>query len=343
MKLTLLQKLALRSGLFSILALLVFTLTFYLLLDPNVLNVSLGILLYVGVLYLIYVIHLKKYVLVQLNRVYTSNLFNKEPIFKKNIEDINFESFIDEIREFAEKKHQEIEKLHNRDDFRKEFIGDVSHELKTPLFMAQGYLLTLLGEDLDDPALRKKYLERANKSIERLTYIVKDLDMIAKLESGMKLDKTRFNLLKVIDEVFDLMELKADKKNINLTFKETYNFPVFVKADKEKIEQVIINLLSNSIKYGKVGGSTMVELRIISDEILSVDVIDDGVGIADDQIPRLFERFYRVDKSRSREQGGSGLGLAIVKHIIEAHDLDIAVKSEPGSGSTFSFTLNRVV
>jgi len=343
MKLTLLQKLAIRTALLGIVTLVAFVSLLYFFLEINVLNLILVTSVYFLVLYLIYGLQLKKFIFQQLNRVYDSNLFDNEPLLKKEFKEIDFENFISGIKDFAETKHHEIEKLHNRDDFRRDFLGDVSHELKTPLFTAQGYLLTVLDDDMDDPDLRKKYLERTNKSIERLSYIVKDLDMIAKLESGMRLDQSSFNILRVIDEAFDLLEQRASKRNISLIFKETYNYPILVRADKEKIEQVMINLLSNSIKYGKINGTTMVQIRTISDHRVAVDVIDDGAGIDEKHLPRLFERFYRVDKSRSRDQGGSGLGLSIVKHIIEAHDQEVTVKSELGHGSTFSFTLNKAV
>lgn len=264
-------------------------------------------------------------------------------MLKKDPDDIDFEKFIDGIRTFAENKHLEIEQLHNRDDFRRDFIGDVSHELKTPLFTAQGYLLTILDDDLDDPVLVKKYLERANKSIERLLYIVKDLDMIAKLESGMKLEQENFNIVKTLLDVFELFELKARKKNIRIGFKEPYEYPIMVKADKDKIEQVIINLVSNSIKYGKIGGQTLISIETHSVHQFIIHFEDDGLGIAEENLPRLFERFYRVEKSRSRDQGGSGLGLAIVKHIIEAHEQEVFVESKKDHGSTFSFTLNKAL
>lgn len=286
---------------------------------------------------------MKKFIFLQLNRVYESNLFDNEPALKKELQDIDFEKFIKRIRKFAENKHAEIEQLHDRDDFRRDFIGDIAHELKTPLFTAQGYLLTVLDDDLDDPDLIKKYLERTNKSIERLSYIVKDLDMIAKLESGMKLEQDNFNIVKTLLDVFELFELKASKKNIRIDFKEPYEFPIMVKADKDKIEQVVINLLSNSIKYGKVGGNTLVSIKTYSDHQYMISFEDDGVGIAENNLPRLFERFYRVEKSRSRDQGGSGLGLSIVKHIIEAHDQQVFVESKIGQGSIFSFTLNKAV
>jgi two-component system phosphate regulon sensor histidine kinase PhoR len=211
------------------------------------------------------------------------------------------------------------------------------------LFTAQGYLLTVLDDSVEDPELRRKYLERTNKSIERLSYIVKDLDMIARLESGMKLEQDDFNIVKTLADVFELFELKAGKKNIRIDFKEPYEFPIMVRADKEKIEQVIINLISNSIKYGRLGGSTLVSIKPHSVHQMIIHFEDDGVGIQKENLSRLFERFYRVDKSRSRNQGGSGLGLAIVKHIIEAHDQEVFVQSQPGQGSTFSFTLNKAV
>ena len=256
--------------------------------------------------------------------------------------DIDFEKFIKRIRKFTETKHKEVEQLHNRDDFRRDFIGDIAHELKTPIFTAQGYLLTVLDDDLDDPVLIKKYLDRTNKSIERLSYVVKDLDMIAKLESGMKLEQDNFNMVKMLLDSFELFELKASKKNIRIDFKEPYEFPIMVRADKDKIEQVVMNLLSNSIKYGKVGGSTLVSIEAHSAHQFLIKFEDDGVGIDQGNITRLFERFYRVEKSRSRDQGGSGLGLAIVKHILEAHDQEVFVESTIDQGSIFSFTLNRV-
>ena len=286
---------------------------------------------------------MRRFIFLQLSRVYESNLFDNEPALKRDLQDIDFEKFIKRIRKFAETKHTEIEQLHNRDDFRRDFIGDIAHELKTPIFTAQGYLLTVLDDDLDDPDLIKKYLERTNKSIERLSYIVKDLDMIAKLGSGMKLEQDNFNIVKTLLDVFELFELKASKKNIRIGFKEPYEFPIMVKADKDKIEQVVTNLLSNSIKYGKVGGSTLVSIKTNNDHQYVVSFEDDGVGIAEDNIPRLFERFYRVEKSRSRDQGGSGLGLAIVKHIVEAHDQEVFVESKVDQGSIFSFTLNKAI
>lgn len=246
-----------------------------------------------------------------------------------------------EVEKFAQDKKLEIETLKIRDSFRKEFMGNVSHELKTPLFTVQGYILTLLDGAMKDKAVRKKYLNRAAKGVERLIYIVKDLDMITKLETGgMHLKPENFDLVEVVHNVFELLEMKAAKKNITLTL-ETEDKTSWVHADKERIQQVLTNLVVNSIKYGKNDGTTEITLEELTRKKLIVRVTDNGEGIEAVHIPRLFERFYRVDKSGSRKEGGSGLGLAIVKHIIEAHHEKIYVESVYGVGSEFSFTLEK--
>jgi two-component system phosphate regulon sensor histidine kinase PhoR len=248
-----------------------------------------------------------------------------------------------EIDKFARDKKIEIETLKVREEYRKEFLGNVSHELKTPLFTAQGYILTLLDGAIDDKVLRKKYLERASKGIERLGYIIKDLDMITKLEVGdLSLNIETFNIVELVKNVFDMLEMKASKKNITLTFDMDYSSPIMVKADKERIQQVLANLIVNSIKYGRNKGTTEVSIENLIKNKVIVRVTDNGEGIAKEHLPRLFERFYRVDKSGSRKEGGSGLGLSIVKHIIEAHDEKIYVESEFNVGSEFSFTLEKV-
>jgi two-component system phosphate regulon sensor histidine kinase PhoR len=247
-----------------------------------------------------------------------------------------------EVKKFARDKKLEIETLKIREEYRREFLGNVSHELKTPLFTVQGYLLTLLDGAMDDKNIRKKYLERAEKGVERLIYIVKDLDMITKLEVGeINLDVTKFNIVEVIQNVFDLFEMKAANKNITLTFDTRYAKPIWVMADQEKIQQVVTNLIVNSIKYGKKGGTTEVGIEDLTKDKVIVRITDNGEGIEKQNISRLFERFYRVDKSGARSEGGSGLGLAIVKHIIEGHDEKIYVESQIGVGSEFSFTLEK--
>ena len=247
-----------------------------------------------------------------------------------------------EVKKFARDKKLEIETLKIREEYRKEFLGNVSHELKTPLFTIQGYLLTLLDGAMEDKNIRKKYLERAEKGVERLIYIVKDLDMITKLEVGeINLDVTKFDIVEVIQNVFDLFEMKAANKNITLTFDTKYAKPIWVMADQEKIQQVVTNLVVNSIKYGKKGGTTEVGIEDLTKDKIIVRITDNGEGIEKQNISRLFERFYRVDKSGARSEGGSGLGLAIVKHIIEGHDEKIYVESQIGVGSEFSFTLEK--
>lgn len=247
-----------------------------------------------------------------------------------------------EVEKFARDKKIEIETLKVREEYRREFLGNVSHELKTPLFTVQGYLLTLLDGAMSDKVLRKKYLQRAEKGVERLIYIVKDLDMITKLEVGdLNLNYSRFNIVELVQGVFDLLEMKADKKGIMLMFDMKYIKPIMVFADEEKIQQVVTNLIVNSIKYGKENGTTEVSIEDLVNNKIIVRIKDNGEGIESKNIPRLFERFFRVDKSGARSEGGSGLGLAIVKHIIEGHDEKIYVDSNFGEGSEFSFTLEK--
>lgn len=248
-----------------------------------------------------------------------------------------------DVQKFAKEKKIEIETLKIREEYRREFLGNVSHELKTPLFTVQGYLSTLLDGAMNDKTIRKKYLERAEKGVERLIYIVKDLDMIAKLETGdLNLKLSEFNIVDVVQNVFDLLEMKADEKNIMLMFDMKYPKPIIVCADQEKIEQVLTNLIVNSIKYGKENGTTEVSIEDLVNNKVIVRITDNGEGIQKKHIPRLFERFFRVDKSGARSEGGSGLGLSIVKHIIEAHNEKIYVESKYGFGSEFSFTLEKV-
>ncbi|MBF8148810.1 sensor histidine kinase [Winogradskyella sp. F6397] len=247
-----------------------------------------------------------------------------------------------EIDKYAKNNKFEIETLKIREEYRKEFIGNVSHELKTPLFTVQSYLLTLLDGGVEDEKIKKKYLTRATKGVERLTYIIKDLDMITKLEVGdLRLEKESFDMVKVVQNVFDLFEMKSAKKNITLTFDIDYPEPIMVYADKERIQQVLTNLVVNSIKYGREKGTTEVSIENLIKNKAIIRVTDNGEGIAKANLQRLFERFYRVDKSGSRKEGGSGLGLSIVKHIIEAHEEKIYIESELGVGSEFSFTLEK--
>ena len=245
-----------------------------------------------------------------------------------------------EVERFTENRQLELTTLKDREAYRREFMGNVAHELKTPLFTVQGYVLTLLDGAMKDKSVRKKYLQRANKAVERLIYIVKDLDMITKIEmGGLTLDQESFNIIELVQNAFDLLEMKAEKKEISLLFDRDYQDSIMVNADRERIQQVLTNLVDNSIKYGKQSGTTEVAINQLSEDRCLVRITDNGEGIEQEHMGRLFERFYRVDKSGSRAVGGSGLGLAIVKHLIEAHDEKIYVESQFGVGSEFSFTL----
>lgn len=248
-----------------------------------------------------------------------------------------------EVLEWATDRAREIDDLKKLEAYRREFLGNVSHELKTPVFNIQGYVLTLLDGGLDDPEINRKYLQRTEQSVNRMISIIEDLESIARLESGeLKMDYAHFDMCLLAREVMEFMEIKAEKKNIRLYFGQQYDSPVMVYADRERIQQVLTNLMVNAIKYGTENGRTKISFFDMDDRIL-VEVTDSGIGIPRDELPRIFERFYRGDKSRSRQlgDGGSGLGLAIVKHIIEAHNQTINVRSTPGVGTTFAFTLSK--
>ena len=279
----------------------------------------------------------------RVKKIYDDLTLLESKSFSKDQITTDMATLTQEIDKYAREKKLEIETLKIREEYRKEFIGNVSHELKTPLFTVQGYISTLIDGAISDQVLRDKYLARADKGVERLIYIIKDLDMITKLEAGdLSLDIEPFDIIKLVQNVFELLEMKASKKKITLTFDIDYNEPVMVNGDKERIQQVLSNLIVNSIKYGNTNGTTEVSIENLIKNKVIVRITDNGEGIEKENIPRLFERFYRVDKSGSRKEGGSGLGLAIVKHIIEAHDERIYIESEPGIGSEFSFTLEKV-
>ena len=308
-----------------------------------VLCVAVGTFLIVA-LFALFVI--RKYVAYKLKPIYSivfsRNVHTHEIL--DELKDKHVESISEELSAWAETSDMEIARLKETEKFRKEYLGNVAHELKTPIFNIQGYISTLLDGGLEDELINRKYLERTEKSIDRLINIVNDLDTISKLESNMnRLEMEKFDIVALTKEIAEQAEMEADKKGIRISIKGADNLPspFWVLADKHYIGQVIVNLVINSIRYGKEGGLTRVHFRDMLDKIL-VEVEDNGLGISKEDLPRVFERFYRTDKGRSREQGGTGLGLAIVKHIIEAHGERISVRSEPGVGSTFSFTLKKV-
>ncbi|MFC2128744.1 sensor histidine kinase, partial [Bacteroidota bacterium] len=246
-----------------------------------------------------------------------------------------------DVVEFDETKVKEINLLRANEKFRKEFLGNISHELKTPIFNIQGYILTLLEGGLEDPSINMEYLERTEKSINRMISIVSDLEEISKIEAGeFQLNYEDFNIIRLIEEVFEQEEIRAQKKNVSLRLAKKYEYAIMVHADKKGIFEVLSNLIINGINYGKDEGSVRVNILAKDNKVL-IEVSDDGIGIPRKHLPRIFERFYRVDKSRSRDEGGTGLGLAIVKHFIEAHGQNINISSTPGKGTTFTFSLNR--
>jgi two-component system phosphate regulon sensor histidine kinase PhoR len=249
------------------------------------------------------------------------------------------ERFNEEIIYLSNERQKELEHLQKLENYRKEFLGNVSHELKTPIFNIQGYVSTLIDGGINDPKINLDYLKRADKSVDRMIHIIDDLETISQLESGtLSLDIEKYNIVELLHDVISQLEIQSSKKNIVLKVEA----PDVVKtlSDRFRIRQVLSNLLSNSIKYGKENGETIVKIESDKEKI-TITVSDNGIGIESRHLARLFERFYRVDKGRSREQGGTGLGLSIVKHIIEAHNQTIMVSSEFGKGTTFIFTLPK--
>jgi two-component system phosphate regulon sensor histidine kinase PhoR len=252
---------------------------------------------------------------------------------------------IDEVREdveaWAAQRSREIEVLQKNETFRKEFLQNLSHEFKTPVFAIQGYVDTLLDGAMDNPEVNKRFLEKAARNVDRLVNLINDLDEISKLERGeLKLNKQNFIVQDLIKEVFENLSWKAEQKNISFSIKKGCELPLTIHADKEKIRQVITNLIDNSIKYGKPGGNTVASVYNTDEKNILIEISDDGMGISDKNIDRVFERFYRTAEGRGHDIRGSGLGLSICKHIIEAHGHNIHVRSKENVGTTIGFTLD---
>jgi two-component system, OmpR family, phosphate regulon sensor histidine kinase PhoR len=246
-----------------------------------------------------------------------------------------------ETESFVADRNMEVMHLRQQEQFRREFLGNLAHELKTPVFSIQGYIMTLLEGGLEDPNVNTKFLERASKAVDRITTLLEDLDQITQMEvDKIQLNQTRFDIVKLVNEIIDMLHALAEEKQIELKLAKGYE-PIYVMADKTKIEQVLVNLIKNSISYGNENGETVIRFNAFDTSIL-VEVSDNGPGIDAAELPRLFERFYRVEKSRNRHEGGTGLGLAIARTIIEAHGQAINVRSTIGIGSTFSFTLTSM-
>ena len=277
--------------------------------------------------------------------LYNSVRVISDEIFQSDVDSTittNMEDLLKKIRQYDDDQKSEISEMKKQETFRREFIGNLAHELKTPLFTSESYILTLLDGAIDDDEVNKKYLKIAGKAIHRLNLIVKDLDLITKIESGeSEIQRTDFDIINLAQNVFEMLEITASKKNIKLILEFNDKLPLRVNADSEKIQQVLTNLIENSIKYGKENGTTELVIQELTENKIIVRVTDNGLGIEEKHFNRLFERFYRVDQSGSRKGGGSGLGLAIVKHIMDAHDEKIYIESEFGVGSEFSFTLEK--
>lgn len=295
--------------------------------------------------YVVNLFFLKKYIFRKIKLIYkTIHSLKLDPRKKQKSIDGD-DQIIDDVEKdvasWALDRQKEIDQLKTLENYRREFLGNVSHELKTPIFNIQGYIHTLIDGGIDDPAVNLKYLDRSAKNVERLITIVDDLETISKLESGnLVLDIRKFDIKSLVDEVFETHELSAQKRNIQLVYKEGASQNFEVKADKDYIRQVLDNLILNSIKYGRSMGFTKVSFYDM-DKYILVEIADNGLGIGQEHLKHVFDRFYRVDKSRSRDAGGSGLGLSIVKHIVEAHNQTINVRSSKDLGSTFGFTLAK--
>jgi len=284
--------------------------------------------------------YLEFFVLKKIRNLYKDLIPNKED--KENIlVTTNMDELVYQLKKFSKESETEIKTMQQKENFRRDFMGNLAHELKTPLFTSQSYLLTLIEGALKDENINLKYLKIAEKSIERLIFIVKDLDLITKLESDdLKLEKSTFNIISLVNNVFEMLEIQSGIKKISFSLDSKFK-SIKVIADQEKIHQVLTNLIENSVKYGKESGTTEVTIQNITENKIIVRITDNGNGIQKVHFKRLFERFYRVDNSGNRKTGGSGLGLAIVKHIIDAHNEKIYVESDYGVGSEFSFTLEK--
>ena len=264
-------------------------------------------------------------------------IYYKYILPQKNIDEVR-----DDVEDWMKRKNQQIELLQRNEAYRKEFLQNLAHEFKTPIFAIQGYVETLLSGAMEEEITRKKFLENTSKNADRLVNLIRDLDEITSLESGhQEVHKQQFVIQEQIREVYDSLVIQMQPKRINATIKKGCETPVTVYADKEKIKQVLINLVENATKYGKLNGSVTASVYITDDSHAVVEISDDGIGIEEEHLPRIFERFYRTDAARSRDKGGTGLGLAICKHIIEAHGQSMHVRSTPDVGTTIGFTIER--
>ncbi|NDC42683.1 MAG: sensor histidine kinase [Chitinophagia bacterium] len=300
-----------------------------------------------GVVYGVYYYTLQKFIYRKIKLIYKfiyqTKATKKEEIFYKHIlPQKSIEQVSEDVEKWAKQRTLEIEVLQNNEKFRKEFLMNLAHELRTPIFSVQGYVDTLLNGALEDENVNRKFLTNANRSIDRLVRLVDDLDQISKLESGkIPIINESFIIQELIADVYEELELKANEKNMQLLFKKGTERPLWVHADLQKIKQVLVNLVENAIKYGNEEGIITAGCYIVDEKKIYIEISDNGPGIGEEHVSRIFERFYRADKSRNRAIGGTGLGLAIVKHIVEAHGQSVNVRSKTGVGSSFGFTLDK--
>ncbi|MBK7309980.1 MAG: sensor histidine kinase [Bacteroidia bacterium] len=292
------------------------------------------------VIYFYYYMIINKRIHSLSERIRETFLSKELPLKQNMLEEVDsITQLHDRVNMLIEKREKETSQFENLDSYRKEYLGNVSHELKTPIFNIQGYIDTLIHGGVNDPEINIDYLKRAEKSVDRLINIIDDLETITQLESGdMHLEMEKFDIAALCKDIYLQLELNASKRNISMLLSKKYDKPIFVVADKFRIRQVLVNLITNGIKYGLENGMISINISNYENDVI-VEITDDGVGIEEKHLPRLFERFYRIDKGRSREQGGTGLGLAIVKHILEAHHKSIAVESQLGKGTKFTFSL----
>ena len=340
------NKIKFRSFLFSIILSLIVTVIvnlFFYFDGENILNFYKNFLLFSLLLLVSSVLtnlYIKLFVSQKVKDI-LGQLIPEKEISGQKLISTNMEELVEQLKNYSKESQTEIKSMQEKENFRRNFIGNLAHELKTPLFTSQSYLLTLIDGALKDENVNLKYLKIAEKAIERLIFIVKDLDLITKLESNdLKINPADFNIVSIIYNVFEMLEIQASKKNISLILDNKAK-KINVFADQEKIHQVLTNLIENSIKYGREDGTTEVSIENIIENKLIIRITDNGNGIKKEHFERLFERFYRVDNSGNRTTGGSGLGLAIVKHIIDAHKEKIYVESDFGIGSEFSFSLEK--
>jgi len=339
------SQIKLKSFIFSFILSTTLTLLIFFTLRSFSIELSLDIILFIFfalgiVTFTLIYLYLKFVIENRIKDIYKSIIPENDSIENKLVS-TDMEDLIQQLKTFSKENQIEMKSMQEKENFRRNFIGNLAHELKTPLFTSQSYLLTLIDGAIKDKNVNIKYLKIAEKAVERLIFIVKDLDLITKLESNnMKVELSSFNIISIINNVFEMLEIQASKKNISLVI-DSKKKKINVFADQEKIHQVLTNLIENSIKYGKKNGTTEISVENLIDNKLLVRITDNGKGIKKEHFERLFERFYRIESSGSRSTGGSGLGLAIVKHIIDAHNEKIYVESDFGVGSEFSFSIEK--